>query len=325
MPPHRGHCFLIDFARSAVEELTVLVCTMPHEPIDGALRFRWMQELFGADPRVRLVHVTDVLPQTPAEHPDFWAIWQAVIRRAASQGADWFFASEDYGPPTAAVIGPDCRYVEVDRARTLVPVSATRVRENPLACWEFLPEPVRAHYVKRVCVFGPESTGKTTLARDLARAFDTVWAFEYARPLLDAQGGRCTADDIPRIVRGQVATEEALARQANRVLVCDTDVLTTALWSELLFGRTPAWIEALAEERRYDLYLLLDVDVPWVDDGQRFFGAPEQRRAQLEQFRAALERLGRPYRLIRGGWAERFAQAHAAVRALLPGPPTRLW
>src|SRR5688572_19641714 len=80
------------------------------------------------------------------------------------------------------------------------------------------------------------STGKSTLAKDLAAHFRTAHAFEYARPLLDGKGGRCDREDIPRIARGQVATEEALARQADRVLICDTDVLTTTIWSDVLFG-----------------------------------------------------------------------------------------
>src|SRR5205814_5917310 len=99
----------------------------------------------------------------------------------------------------------------------LVPISGTLIRQDPIKHWEDLPEVVRPYFVKRVCVFGPESTGKSTLARDLARHFQTVYASEYARPLLDPQGGQCRPLDIPLIVRGQVATEDALARQANRV------------------------------------------------------------------------------------------------------------
>lgn len=299
----------------------MLVCTLDTEPIPGALRYAWMRELYGGDPRVRLVHVTDPLPQTPAEHPDFWAIWGAAIRRAAPEGVDRFFASEPYGAPTAAAIGPDCRFVPVDLSRTLVPVSGSAIRAAPLRHWRYLPEPVRPYYVKRVCVFGPESTGKTTLARDLAAAFDTVRVWEYARPLLDPKRGRCDEDDIPRIARGQAALEDALARHANRVLLCDTDVLTTTIWSDLLFGRTPEWVRRLAEERTYDLYLLLDVDVPWVDDAQRFFGDPPTRRALFARFRDALAARGRPFVVVRGDWPERLATATAAVQALLQGAP----
>lgn len=119
-----------------------------------------------------------------------------------------------------------------------------------------LPECVRPHFLKRVCIYGPESTGKSTLARDLAKHFETQYVWEYARPLLDVKGGQCHEADIPRIVRGQIAAEEALARQANRVLFCDTDVLTTTIWSDVLFGSVPLWTQELADKRDYDLYLL---------------------------------------------------------------------
>lgn len=270
-------------------------------------------------PGVRVVHVTENLPQTPADHPDFWAIWRRVILEAAPEGVDYFFASEDYGHETARVIGGGCRYVEVDRPRQLVPVSGTAVRNDPMRYWDFLPEPVRPYFLKRVCVFGPESTGKSTLARDLARRFHTLYAWEYARPLLDPQAGQCFPDDIPRIVRGQVATEEALARQANRVLFCDTDVLTTTVWSDALFGDTPGWVRELAEQRTYDLYLVTDVDVPWVDDRQRFYSDQKVRREMFERFVSALESRERPYRIIRGDWDQRFRTACEAVEALMGG------
>jgi NadR type nicotinamide-nucleotide adenylyltransferase len=180
---------------------------------------------------------------------------------------------------------------------------------------------VRTYFVKRVCVFGPESTGKSTLARDLAKQFQTRYVWEYARPLLDPQEGKCYPEDIPRIVRGQFAAEEALAPQANRVLFCDTDTLTTVIWSETLFGHVPPWVREAADARSYDLYLLLDVDVPWVADGQRFFEAPQQRRAFFERCRQELETRGRRYVVLRGSWSERFAAACQAVEQLLSERP----
>ena len=290
----------------------MLVCSLPRDSIPGRLRYEWVRRMF---PGARVVHVTDDLPQEPAEHPDFWAIWRGVCRRAAPAGVDFVFASEPYGAKLAEVL--DARFVPVDPGRQLFPVSGTMVRENPLRHWHMIPECVRPYFARRVCVFGPESTGKSTLTRDLARHFDTVYAWEYARPLLDPQGGKCFAEDVPRIVRGQVATEEAMATQANRVLFCDTDVLTTTVWSDLLFGDTPGWVRELAERRTYDLYLLTDVDVPWVDDRQRFFSDDRVRRELFERFRGALTQRGRPHVVIRGDWPTRFAAACAAVRGLL--------
>ncbi len=312
MPPHRGHQALVDFGRGFAERLTILVCTLRKEPIPGDLRHAWMRELF---PDAEVVHVTDEVPSDPSEHPDFWDIWRRLIRRHVPRGPDWVFASEPYGARLAEILGS--RYVPVDETRGMVPISATRIREDPMGNWEYLPECVRPYFVRRVCVFGPESTGKSTLARDLAARFRTVHVSEFARGLLDPKGGRCDYEDIPLIARGQAAAEDAMARQANRVLVCDTDLLTTTIWSDVLFGKCPEEVRREAERRRYDLTLLCDVDVPWVQDGQRYL--PNERAAFFERCRAALESRGRRTVRIGGPWGARLEQAARAVEALIGG------
>jgi HTH-type transcriptional repressor of NAD biosynthesis genes len=310
MPPHLGHLYLIEFAKHYVEDLTIVVGTLESEPIPGALRYTWMRELV---PDARVVHLTEDLPQEPREHPDFWPIWQAALLRVLPHRPDFVFASEDYGGPLAAIL--DAEFVPVDKARLVMPISGTAIRERPFEHWQYLPPCVRPYYAKRVCVFGPESTGKSTLAERLARAFQTVAVPEYARLLIEAHEGEVTLADIPRIARGQMAAEDALVRRANQVLICDTDLITTTLWSDRLFGECPAWIREEAGRRVYDLYLLCDVDVPWVNDIVRYL--PEERHTFYARCRRELEARGRCYVAIRGGWEERFETARAAVAALL--------
>lgn len=310
LPPHAGHQYLVDFARHFVDRLTVLVCSVEREPISGRLRYRWMRELF---PDVRVVHVTDENPQEPSEHPQFWRIWCDTIERSVGEPIDYVFASEDYGRRLAAELS--ATFIPVDLARSVVPISGTEIRTAPMEYWRYIPPCVRPYFVRRVCVFGPESTGKSTLARDLARHFRTVYAPEFARGWLDPRQGVCTPDDIPVIARGQRAAEEALARQANRVLFCDTDLLATTIWSEVLFGDCPQWVRDEADRRQYDLYLLLDVDVPWVDDAQRYLS--HERQAFFEKCRQTLENGERPFVVIRGRWEMRFEQACRAIENLL--------
>jgi HTH-type transcriptional repressor of NAD biosynthesis genes len=311
LPPHLGHVYLVEFAHHFVDRLSVVVCSLEREPILGELRYRWMRELFPFD---NVIHLTDELPQEPCEHPDFWGLWRAALTRVLPVRPDYVFASEDYGWKLAEVLG--ARFVPVDRARSVVPVSGTAIRRDPRAHWDYLPRCVRPYFLRRVCVFGPESTGKSTLARRLADHFGGGLVPEYARTLLEAQHGRLHADDIPRIARGQVASEEALARNARGVLFCDTDVLTTLIWSETLYGSCPEWVRQEAERRAYDLYLLLDVDVPWVGDVVRYL--PEDRRAFFERCRRELEVRGRRYVHVRRSWDERFETARRAVAELLP-------
>jgi NadR type nicotinamide-nucleotide adenylyltransferase len=310
LPPHKGHVYLGEFAGRYVDQLTIVVCTLAREPIPGELRFRWMRELFPFD---NVVHLTDDLPQDPSEHRDFWALWRTSLQRVLPGRPDYVFASEDYGRMLAEVLGGT--FIPVDRKRAVVPVSGTAIRSDPMRFWDYVPRPVRPYFVRRVCVFGPESTGKTTLARRLADHFNTVMVPEYARALIEAQQGRLQPADMERIARGQVASEEALAREARRVLICDTDVLTTRIWSEILYGTCSDWVCCQANQRHYDLYLLLDVDVPWVADMARYL--PENRQGFFARCRAELEARNRPYVLLQGVWDARFARACAAVERLL--------
>lgn len=310
LPPHQGHVFLIDFARHFVERLTVVLEAPPEESIPGELRQRWLQEMF---PDVEVVRLTDSNPQDPSEHPDFWNVWRKSLQRVLQGPIDCVFASESYGHRLAEVL--EARFVPLDLTRACLPIRATQIRENPWKHWDYLPRCTRPYFARRVCVFGPESTGKSTLAADLARHFRTTAVPEYARIHLEEQGGDLAEADIGRIARGQVALEDALALNANRVLICDTDLVLTTIWSRWLFGGCEDWIEETAARRQYDLYLVTDVDVPWVADQVRYL--PEERHSFFERCVATLESLGRPYVVIRGDWEARWQTARDAVAALL--------
>jgi HTH-type transcriptional repressor of NAD biosynthesis genes len=314
LPPHRGHEYLIRFAQAWMGEapLTVLLCSLPGDPIPGELRLRWLRELA---PAADLRHCTELLPQEPADHPEFWAIWRRVCHAHCASPPTRVFASEAYGQRLATELGAS--FVPVDIGREMVPSSGTAVRADPLARWEDLPEAVRPHFVKRVAVLGPESSGKTTLARQLAERFETVWVHEWARPFYDWKGLDIQPEDLPLIARGQDAAIHARERLARRVLISDTDGLTTCVWSELLFGVVDPTVEAIALAQRIDLSLVLEPDLPWVDDSQRVMPELAQRQRFVERLCQRLDQLGRRYQRIGGSSAQRCCSAEAAVNALL--------
>ncbi len=321
MPPHAGHLFLVDFALRMVEELDVVVGTLANEPIPGALRHRWMCELA---PAARVLHLEDENPQDPSEHRDFWGIWRRSLERILPRSPDLVFASEPYGERLAQELG--ARFVPVDLGREALPTSGTAIRRDPWGQWRHLPACVRAFYTRRISVFGPESTGKSTLCAALAQRYGTVAVREYARTWLEHRRGECTVEDMTIIARGQAAAEDALARTATGLLFCDTDPLATSLWSDALFGEVPAPVERVGRGRDYALTFLLDVDVPFVDDPVRYL--PERRTEFFGRCAAALRREGREVVLLRGSWEERWKGACGAVDALLraegrePPPPS---
>ncbi len=303
LPPHAGHVYLIETARRLCDELTIVVGTLDREPIAGALRARWVRELF---PDLRVVHLTDDNPQDPSEHPEFWAIWKRSLEAVLPGAVDVVFASEAYGGPLAATLG--ARWVPVDRKA--LAVSGTAVRQRPAAYWSYLPAPVRAHLIRRVSVFGPESTGKSTLAAALAAHYRTVAVPEYARTYLEARRpDHIAAVDLEAIAHGQAASEDALASRAERVLICDTDPSLTQVWSDCLGHALEI------APRRYHLTLLTDVDLPWVADPVRYL--PDDRADFLARCEARLSAEGRRFVTIRG---DRLTAAIAAIDALLAEP-----
>ena len=171
-----------------------------------------------------------------------------------------------------------------------------------------------------VTVTGSECTGKTTLARDLAGHFATVWVPEFARDYLDARAATTSlpldASDVEPIARGQLAAEDRGIAAARRLVILDTDLLSTVVYARHYYGACPAWIEQAARDRRADLYLLCDIDVPWVADRAR--DRPHLREHMHALFIEALEALGARYVTIRGSWDARFATAVAAVDAIAP-------
>ncbi|MFY9309133.1 MAG: AAA family ATPase [Bacteroidia bacterium] len=310
LPPHLGHLHLVRSAMEHVEELTILVCTIKKEPIPGILRFQWMQELIK---NARIVHVTDEVPSYPHEHPDFWTIWTTLLKKYIDPGTEIFFSSEDYGFEVAGRLG--IKHILVDKERSSVPVSATAIRNNPYKNWDFIPPPVRPYYTRRIVLTGPESTGKTTLARQLAQHFNTTWVEEFGRNYYVEKGGKLLIDDIINIAEGQLNSEEQAIKQSNKLLFCDTDLIVTQIWSEIYFNSCPEKVIQLNTSRKYDLFLLMNIDIPWEDDGTREF--PHLREWHFKRIKDELESRGLNYTLISGEGHQRLQNAIEAVTELI--------
>ena len=172
----------------------------------------------------------------------------------------------------------------------------------------------------KIVLFGPESTGKTTLSRQLAAYYNTVWVPEYAREYLQEKWDReqktCEPKDLLPIAIGQIQLENALAQKANKVLICDTDLLETKVYSEAYYqGSCDPTLNKMALQNLYDLYFLTYIDVPWVADDLR--DKPDERERMFRMFEEALIVHKRPYVLLKGPEEERLKKAVTCIEKLL--------
>ena len=166
-----------------------------------------------------------------------------------------------------------------------------------------------------ICLHGPESTGKSTLIAHLAMHFGTVFVPEYGRTFAETHGTDFTMADLVEIAQTHDAmTHAALATGADPLFL-DTDPLMTAVWADMLFGHRDPWFDAWKGVA--DLYLLLDIDLPWVDDGTRMFGNAAERRRFFDLSRAELERRVVRYAVVGGRGEARFDNAVAAIEAIV--------
>lgn len=173
--------------------------------------------------------------------------------------------------------------------------------------------------MKYIAVTGPESSGKTTLARTLAEAFDTAWVPEYARTYLELKPGAYTLKDLEQIAIGQAAMVWATAKSRENApcIFLDTWMLEIAIWAEYRFGTIPGIVAQLLTDYPPDLYLLCQPDLPWEDDPLR--ENPLDRDTLYQKYAAAVDQSGIPVINVQGSGKSRERDAIAGVRVFLEG------
>jgi HTH-type transcriptional regulator, transcriptional repressor of NAD biosynthesis genes len=342
-PPHAGHHALIRAAAARSVRTTVAVLASSVESIPLADRVAWLTEEHAEDAGVAIIGDLD-------DHPinfDDDAIWDlhtgiaaaVLARRAiaerdpAAAHADVVFSSEKYGPELARRLG--ATHVLLDLDRVAHPVSGTAVRADPAGRWHELAPATRAGLAARIVVLGAESSGTTTLSRDLAAHFGTEPVEEYgrrhtedkltaARAIARAAGHPepgvadlvWTVGDFVDVARRQAAAEDQAAATGGPVVVCDNDPWAATVWCERYLGADHALVHAAVGARRPALYLLTDhAGVPFEQDGWR--DGEHLRAWMTSRFAELLPARGVPWRLVSGDRATRLASAVAACADVL--------
>ena len=186
--------------------------------------------------------------------------------------------------------------------------------------------------IKKVVIIGPESTGKSTLCQQLADHYHTTWCPEYAREYLLEHGMNYSYDDLLTIAEGKIKLEEQsesavrnqlddpdsrLTTHDSRLLFIDTDMYVMKVWCEFVFGKCHPFILEQIEKRKYDLYLLCNVDLPWVKDELREYPDIERRQKLYTIYQNIMINQTVPWVDISGNYEERLKKAITAVDGLL--------
>lgn len=298
MPVHAGHLALIQFASSLCDELIVSMSYQEDDVIPGQLRFSWLQEIFRDNPKVKPALVKDDFDDESLAWPERTKVWAEFLKKRYGK-IDVMVSSEEYGTFLDEHLG--AVHIPFDPARKQIPVSATLIREKPFTYWEYIPAVVRPYFVKKICFYGPESTGKSVMAKQLAAYYHTEFVPEVAREIVSSN--EFTIDEIIKI--GYAQTERIIdkAKTANKILFCDTDLITTQIYCRHYLGVVPDVLYELEKRITYDQYFLFDIDVPWVGDGMRDLG--DSRQGMFEIFKHELEIRNISYLLVKGDYKER--------------------
>ncbi|MCF8233741.1 MAG: ATP-binding protein [Bacteroidales bacterium] len=171
--------------------------------------------------------------------------------------------------------------------------------------------------LKRIAITGPESTGKSQMAEKLARHFNTVFVPEIARDYIDQLNRPYTQDDILQIAKNQLELEEEAAKKTDGLLFCDTEFLVTKIWSEHKYNNCHPWIQKMYKVHVYDLYLLMEVDLPWQPDPQREH--PHLRKFFFDCYYKELDQQGFRFEVVNGQGENRLKNAIRIVDGFLGG------
>jgi NadR type nicotinamide-nucleotide adenylyltransferase len=308
-PPHSGHKYLIDTARSKCEQLTVVLCWKRSEVIPAVLRAQWLKRMH-PDVDIKVVEDNKLADDDSRG-------WAEFTLKILGYAPDAVFTSEDYGDPYASFMG--AVHELVDKDRVTIPISATLIRGNPLKYSSLIEPCVRGYFASRVCIVGAESTGTTTLAKSLAEHYGTVWVPEYGRVYSEGKFTGKNKDswkteEFEHIAQAQNDMENSLAEISAGLVICDTNAFATEVWHERYLGFRSKKVADIAKQCIPDLYILTNDDIPFVQDGVR--DGERIRHWMHAKFIERLEDIDIPYIIVAGSPEQRMLDSIKAIGQL---------
>lgn len=313
-PLHLGHINNILQASAMCETLHLMLCyNRVRDRIDYRLRYRWLLDTCKHLPNV-VIHCIEDTDDTKASYD--WHKGATAIKQAIGTEINIVFAGSDYQNGSLfKELYPQSEIWYF--SRSVVPISSTEIYNDPMKYWEYIPKVAQSYFCKKVLIVGGESTGKSTLIRSLALMYNTTYVEEYGRFTCKRAGGEdfMNAEDLQENLIMQRANIYKAQETANRLLLVDTDSLTTAFYSKLLCETEDELGCCIDSTINWDLVLFLEPTVPFVQDGTRNEEIMADRQKYSDMLKSYYDRNNVHYICIRGdNYASRLTQAKMVIK-----------
>ncbi|MCM3569272.1 multifunctional transcriptional regulator/nicotinamide-nucleotide adenylyltransferase/ribosylnicotinamide kinase NadR [Neobacillus mesonae] len=328
LPLHLGHVYAIIHASSMVDELYVVLSHSEKRGkelcknskmhyIPAQIRLRWISKLTNDMPHVKVISIED---EDDNENYN-WAEGARLIKKEIAKPIDYVFSSEYEYESIFRELYPESKHVLIDPNRNHVNISATKIRKQGVfQNWQYIPDVVRPYFVKKIVIVGTESCGKSTLTKNLAKIYNTTWVEEYGRTVCDELGG-CDGiilpEDYLQIAYGHKMKELEAIENANKLVFIDTEAIVTQFYSNLYNHVNQTVLDEIAKRQDYDLWLFLEPDVQWVDDGLRVHGDHAVRMMNNQHLKELLNKQKMNYKILNGDYENRFKGALGYIDELL--------
>ncbi len=314
LPFHKGHEAMINFALTKCDFLTVLVCCSDKENIPATTRQKWIEKTFETESKIEIKsynYLESELPNSSESSQEISKIWSAKFK-AFFPNYDLVITSEEYGSYVASFM--NIKHIPFDIPRQLFPVSATAVRKDIFTNWKFLPNSVKPYFAIKVVVLGTESTGKTTLTERLAKHFNCSSVKEAGRDLI-ANSNSFEFDDLYLVASEHAKRIDKAVLDQSPLIIIDTDIHITKSYANFTFDKTLDVESKIYNSNKADLYLYLNNDVEYVQDGTRL---SESERNLLDiSHKQILQQHKIDITEITGDWEQRFEKAVTTIKQLI--------
>lgn len=320
-PLHLGHLECIIKAAAQCEELYIVISYRSHaNDVDVKVKIRWVYQLTKHLGNVKIITLEDKLINKADYTEKYWQQDCKQVKEQIGKKIDVVFCGSDYDESSFwNQCYEESEFIVFPRNQ----YNSTMIRNNIYAHWDWMPQIVRSHFVKKVLLIGGESVGKSTLTINLANYYNTNYLEEVGRDLSELSGTDVymLSEDFTRILLEHKAKEMRLLAESNKVLFEDTDCLITRFYMDFLedenVENNARLAEAIAGLNSYDLILFMEPDVAWVQDGDRSEVIAADRTKYSNQIKEFYKKYGFDFQVIRGDYVSRFEQAVKLVNEML--------